>query len=195
MTISDQWFAPPLLPLLIIRNTQTTTTTSWRNTDDSKKWKLKAESDWTNDWRGLFMDAVMIRGSRPLMLSVAAAYILSDQNSKKNKVFFWAIALLWGHIVRPLPVLWCCWYLTTRQRGTSSFTCSKQTCTNVLEGAPAFRQIVNIVTIFFHVRIKWKAARAQGFPYNTVQGFLSLKGFSEAGMPISNGSFLACSPQ
>lgn len=32
-------------------------------------------------------------------------------------------------------------------------------------------------------------------PYNTVHGFLSLKGFSEAGMPMSNGSFLACSPQ
>lgn len=44
----------------------------------------KPESDWTNDRRGLFMDAVMIRGSRPFMLSVAAAYILSDHNAEKQ---------------------------------------------------------------------------------------------------------------
>lgn len=34
-----------------------------------------------------------------------------------------------------------------------------------------------------------------GVAYKTVQGFFSLKGFSEAGMPTSSGSCLACSAQ
>lgn len=34
-----------------------------------------------------------------------------------------------------------------------------------------------------------------GIRYNIVQGFLSLKGLSEAGMPMRKGSFLACSLQ
>lgn len=37
--------------------------------------------------------------------------------------------------------------------------------------------------------------RLSGVHYNIVQGFLSLKGLSEAGMPMSRGSFLACSLQ
>lgn len=42
---------------------------------------------------------------------------------------------------------------------------------------------------------KKKKKRLSGIHYNIVHGFLSLKGLSEAGMPMRRGSFLACSLQ
>lgn len=44
-------------------------------------------------------------------------------------------------------------------------------------------------------KTKENTSRLSGIHYNIVQGFLSLKGLSEAGMPMRRGSFLACSWQ
>lgn len=123
-----------------------------------------------------------------------AFQILSDYSADKQKpplliIFVRAAALIRGNGFSLLPVLWCHSYLTKRQRGLHSLSNSSRHVKK-LRGILALRQVVS--RAFTHLASK---ARVQVFPYKTVQGFLSLKGFSEAGIPISSGSFLACSPQ
>lgn len=57
-------------------------------------------------------------------------------------------------------------------------------------------QVPGGVVVLGPGQLGWQGGQEElPLSYNKMQVFLSLKGFSEAGIPISKGSFLACSSQ